>query len=186
MMIDKFKIDGDMITVDYHGLSESFRISTCDEGKKELYQATANVAIGARVLLGLENLEGAGFFAITFSRGDEPGTRLILSLPTTKTPAKVTCPKLDRGEHRDAKTLQVVEDHPKTWYERAVAVLEAQIMTFVLGKRMQMALPFDQSPEERKLTKDVNEFLEDEGVTATVETEGGRVLDFGANASAQA
>jgi hypothetical protein len=176
MLIDKFKIDGDMIAVDYHGLSESFRISTCDEAKKELYQATANVAIGARVLLGLDRLEGAGFFAIAFSRGDDPGTRIVLSLPTTGDPAKVACPKLDRGEMRDSTTLQVIEDHPMTWYERAVKVLEEEIAKFVLGKRMQMALPFDQSPEERKLTQDVAEFVGEST---------GRVLDFGAGASAQ-
>jgi hypothetical protein len=186
MLIDKFKIDGDMITVDYHGLSESFRISTCDEAKKELYQATSNVAIGARVLLGLDRLEGAGFFAIAFSHGDDPGTRLILTMPTTGDPAKVSCPKLGRGEVRDPVSLQVDEAHPKTWYERAVKVLEEEIGKFVLGKRMQMALPFDQSPEERKLMKDVNEFLAESGVTASVETPGGRVLDFGASASAQA
>jgi hypothetical protein len=33
-------------------------------------------------------------------------------------------------------------------------MLEQQIVEFVKGKRLQMALPFDQSPEERKLTRE--------------------------------
>jgi len=152
--IDKLKIDGSIITVDYSALMESFRISTCDEAKPSLYQAAADVAILARVNLCLK-IEGAGFFAIAFSNGDKPGTRLILSVPTaTGDLAKVACPKLDRGEMHDFEKGIVIEDHSKTIYEKAVVKLLEEISDFVMGKRLQMALPFDQSPEERARTKE--------------------------------
>ena len=81
MTIDKLKIEGGQITVDYSGLMESFRISTSDEAKPSLYTAAANVAVLARVALGII-VERAGFVAIYLSHGDNPGSRIVLSVPT--------------------------------------------------------------------------------------------------------
>ena len=173
MTIDKFKIDGGTITVDYSGLFETFRIGTGDEARTELYQAAANVAILGRLALGME-MECAGFVAIEFSRGDKPSTKLALSMPTlTGDPAKISCPKIMSYPVKDHETGELIEGHPQNIYNAAVAALEAEIVTFVKGKRLQMALPFDQMPEERKLQEDVREFV----------ASGAKMLEFESAAS---
>jgi hypothetical protein len=159
MTIDKLKLEHGAITVDYSGLMESFRIVTCDEAQTDLYTAAANVAILGRLALGMV-IERAGFVSIDFSHGDDPGTKLALSMPTfAGDPAKITCPKISAAEVR--KDGEVIEDHPQNLYNKAAEILEQQIVEFVKGKRLQMALPFDQSPEERKLTREFGKVFAD-------------------------
>ncbi len=171
MTIDKLKLEHGAITVDYSGLSESFRIVTMDEAQTELYQAAANVAILGRLALGI-TIERAGSVSIDFSHGDEPGTKLALSMPTFQgDPAKISCPKISAADMR--QDGEVIADHPQNLYNAAVEILEEEIVKFVKGKRLQMALPFDQSPEERKVTKEFGEVMAGTG----------NVLDFGSAAS---
>ncbi len=159
MTIDKLKIDGGQITVDYSGLMESFRISTSDEAKPSLYTAAADVAVLARVALGII-VEGAGFVAISLSHGDNPGSRIVLSVPTLAgDTAKIACPKIDAATEVDFQTGVVIEGHPRNVYNRAVELLEKEIVAFVKGKRAQMALPFDETPEEREVQREVEKVL---------------------------
>jgi hypothetical protein len=170
--IDKLKLEHGAITVDYSGLLESFRIVTMDEAQAGLYQAAANVAILGRLALGMV-VEGAGFVSIDFSHGDEPGSKLSLSMPTyVGDPAKISCPKISAAPVRE--NGEVIEDHPRNLYNSAVEILEAEIVSFVKGKRLQMALPFDQSPEERKLTKEFGEVM----AGVEVGTAGGKMFRF--------
>lgn len=160
MTIDKLKLDQGSVTVDYSGLSESFRIATCDEAQTELYAAAANVAILGRLALGMV-MERAGFVSIDFYHGDKPGTKLGLSMPTFEgDSAKISCPKISSAEVR--KDGEVIADHPQNLYNAAVEILEAEIVKFVKGKRLQMALPFDQSPEERRLATEVADLVGEE------------------------
>lgn len=160
MTIDKLKIEGGQITVDYSGLMESFRISTADEAKPSLYTAAADVAVLARVALGII-VERAGFVAISLSHGDNPGSRIVLSVPTLAgDPAKIACPKIDAATEVDFQTGVVIEGHPRNVYNRAVEILEKEIVAFVMGKRAQMALPFDETPEEREVQAEGARVLE--------------------------
>lgn len=160
MTIDKLKIEHGEIVVDYSGLSESFRIATMDEAKASLYMAAADVAVIARAALGIV-VERAGFVAIAFAHGDKPGTRLILSIPTvTGDPAKIACPKIDAFPVIDSETGEILIDNPRNIYNQAVERLEAEIVEFVKGKRLQMALPFDETPEERALSAEGERILE--------------------------
>lgn len=154
MNIERFKIDHGEITVDYSGFLESFRIATMDEAKASLYTAAANVAILARTVLCLD-IEGAAFNAIAFSNGNKPGTRIILTVPTAEgETAKIACPKIAHARESNPDTFEIIRDHPQTLYYEAVEKLKEEIVEFVKGKRLQMALPFDQTPEERKLNSD--------------------------------
>ena len=176
MTVEKLKIDHGQITIDYSVLLDSFRISTADKAPTSLYSAAADVAILARIVLCL-NIEGAGFHTIAFSNGDRPATRLILTVATAENdPAKIACPKIDRGEVIDFEKGIVVQEHPKTVYEHAVQALETEIKEFVKGKRLQMALPFEQSKEEQELEQEVAELISNDR----------KVIDFSsAAASAQ-
>ena len=172
MTIDKLKLDGGAITVDYSGLAESFRISTMDEAKASLYQAAADVAILARVALGLVT-ERAGFHTIAFSNGDKPGSRVILTIPTLAgDPAKLACPKIDATTVKDFETGAVIKDHPQNLYNDAVQHLLEETKDFVMGKRLQMALPFDQSPDERRIMKEGEELIK----------AGTKIIEFNARA----
>lgn len=183
MTIDRLKLEHGWITVDYSGLLESFSITTKDEPKASLFAAAANVAILARIALGV-TIERAGFVAIIFSRGDEPGSRLVLSIPTlTGDPIKLACPKISEAPVKNHETGFEIEGHPQNVYNAAVLVLETEIVEFVKGKRLQMALPFDMIPEDRKLRADVDKLLGDDASIETRDSES-RVLDFAGRAAA--
>ena len=184
MTIDKLKIEHGEILVDYTGILESFRIATNDEAQPGLYAAAANVAILARLALGVVT-EQAGFVAIVFSRGDRPGTRVLLSMPTLAgDPAKIALPKIDAAMVVDHVTGLAIEGHPQNVYNAAVLRLEKEIIEFVKGKRAQMALPFDYSPQERDLERQVSAFLGQRPESSTEDGEG-NVIEFPAGVQAQ-
>jgi hypothetical protein len=156
--IDKLKIEGSEIVVEYSSLLESFRIVTTDEPKVELYQAAANVAILGREYLVLPI---GGFLSIAFSHGDEPGSRLVLIAPTTEQNAKIACPKISLDEVRDAHLVRI-ENHPRNIYNAAVTELIRQTVDFVNGKRLQMSLPLEfSSPEEPADEEEAEEEIAD-------------------------
>lgn len=187
MTIDKLKLEHGEILVDYTGLSESFRIATMDEAQTSLYQAAADVAILARAALGIIT-ERAGFVSISFSHGDEPGTRVLLSMPTfVGDPAKIACPKISAAIVKDHETGLALEGEPRNVYNAAVTRLEKEIIEFVKGKRAQMALPFDCSPQERELDRREKAFLGQKiGDDLLIEESAANIVEFSsATASAQ-
>ena len=187
MTIDKLKLEHGEIAVDYTGLFESFRVVTRDEAQTSLYAAAADVAVLARIALGIVT-ERAGFVSISFSHGDKPGTRVLLSMPTiVGDPAKIACPKIDAAIMTDFETGLAIEGDPRNIYNAAVVRLEKEIIEFVKGKRAQMALPFDYSPQERELDRRAKAFLGQKGEEDSLEDAEaeprGNVFDFQAAAS---
>jgi hypothetical protein len=180
--IDKLKIDGSTITVDYSVLTESFRIQTGDEAKTSLYQAASNVAILAREALAVV-AEGAGFLAIAYSHSDKPGSRIILALPCLEVDdAKIALPKISADPIRDEGTGEIVPNHPVNIYNEAAAILHAEACEFVKGKRMQMALPFADGFDAGM---DLDDRETDQADNTTVQVDFGNTLEFPRPAAAQ-
>ena len=141
MSIDKFKFDGDQVTVGFSNIFESFRISTNDEPKSELFAAARMVVHQALFLFGLENVR-ASLACIEFSNGDDAGTKVLLKIPTmTGDYAKLQCPKVSSRDVVDHETGERSET-PQNAFNDAVDEFIVQAEEFVRGKRQQMSLPF--------------------------------------------
>ena len=146
MMINRFRVDGREILVEFSTGSKTLRLTTYDEPKAELFVQVANVAAFGKSALGLV-MERAAFREISFTHGDSPGTRLIYKIPTMHgDDARLSCPRIDRGHIHDKKG-DIILDDPRTLYEDAVILLEQLIEKFVRGERSQLALLFDGEAE---------------------------------------
>ena len=142
MIINRFRVDGREILVEFTTGTKTLRLTTFHEPKAELFMQTANVAAFGKSALGII-AERAAFREIAFSHGDSPGTRLVYKIPTLHGEnARLTCPRIDRG-HIHNKNGDLVLDDPRTLYEDAVILLEQLIEEFVRGERAQLALPFE-------------------------------------------
>ena len=151
MQIDVVKFDGEYVVIDHSGLTEYHRIGSRDEPRGELLQATRNVVYEALKLLAI-NIS-ASFRKVLISYGDDPGSRLELSIPTDKNQdARLSLPKIDNfRKFRDELFPGQYEPRPEDAYNDALKALVEEAEKYVNGERKQKE--FDYGEEQSRVVE---------------------------------
>jgi hypothetical protein len=141
MTIDKFRKQGSVLDVAYSVGPEAFSVSTMDSPEKDLILAANDVAECALAAAGVDLKTKYRFFSASWAHGDNPGSRVVLEIPTMEGDrARLALPLISA---RPITKGGEVVDCPRNTYNRAMDALVAEITAFVVGKRQQMALPFE-------------------------------------------
>ena len=140
-VIDKFRRQGAVSDVAYSIGAEAFSVATMDEPESGLVHAASDAAECAVAASGIDLRGAYRFFSAVWKHGENPGSRVVLLVPTMEgDDAKLALPLISaRPITKDGEAV----DCPRNTYNQAMAALEEEVRAFVVGKRQQMALPFD-------------------------------------------
>lgn len=146
MQIDAVKFDGEYVVIDQSGLTEYHRIGSRDEPRSELLQAARDVVYEALKLLAIEI--SASFRKVSISYGDDPGSRLELSIPTNnKQDARLTLPKIEKHrKFREEVIPGKYEPLPEDAYNDALKALVEEAEKYVNGERKQKEFDYEDEP----------------------------------------
>jgi hypothetical protein len=146
VQVDSIKFDGEYVVIDHSGLIDYHRIGSRDEPRVELIKAAKNVVYEALKLLAIE-IAGS-FRKASLSYGDEPGSRLELSIPTDKNQdARLSLPKID-NPHKFREEVFPGEFKPRSddAYNDALKVLVDEAEKYVNGERKQKEFDYEDEP----------------------------------------
>ena len=150
MKIFEFKFCDAGTMVEYDNGAFLLRVTTAEQPHHELYASIQNVLRHALSHFGIASIP-ASLRQLSFSYGDEAGTKLILNVSTqTGDYARLVLPKITAREVVNNKTLEPI-DCPKNSYLEAIAIMTQEIQAFIKGKSSQLILDFydhDRSEEE--------------------------------------
>lgn len=140
MNVNKFRIDGGSVAVEYTEGSDLYKIETGDEPRAELLAAAVATVALAQAALATEF--DATFREITISHGYEAGSRITLSMSCCSgDPVRIVLPRLSSGVITDRGTP--VLDNPRNVYNEQAERFVEEIKGFIQGKRQQLALDFE-------------------------------------------
>jgi hypothetical protein len=140
MNVNKFRIDGGSVAVEYTEGSDLFKIETGDEPRAELLAAAVATVALAQAALATEF--DATFREITISHGSEPGSRITLTMPCYSDSVRIGLPRISSHPVRDGEG-ELIPGHPRNQYNEQAERFVEEIKGFIQGKRQQLALDFE-------------------------------------------
>jgi hypothetical protein len=138
-----FDQDGYKLGLEYHTGGKDFRILSDEDSRGGLYSAATNVLARAIDLLPLPHSLQFGLKAISFSNGDEPGSKIIAESFEKK--IRLILPKIPRKEIY--KNGEIDVDNPLNIFNDAVKELKGEIEFYIHGQRQQLAFDFEKDQE---------------------------------------
>ena len=138
MQIDKYRLAGSMLTIDYSAGSEGYGLSTLDEPEQSLLDAAEMVADRALEACGIA--VAATPYSVSWGRGEHPGARVVVEIKCIEgdKPARLALPIISARVLEDSDGEP--EDCAHNRFLEALALLESELEAFIEGKRKQMSL----------------------------------------------
>lgn len=137
-----------MVGISFMTGGQELRILSDDRPRDSLYRAAATVAELALQAVHV-SVEGAVFKSISFT---DDASRVELAVGTSGARlAKLTLPSIDKKEIlkvRREGSIRIEEtdvENPQNLYNAAVAVLKAEALDYIHGRKEQIALEFDEA-----------------------------------------